>query len=114
MKFTDIYNSLSKKYLLEQDMQQPEGEAMSQSDAQPQPTVDSQLPNEETIDLNEEKYKSLLLMIQKALIYVAKDDIDTRNRISGIQQTIEQSPMKAEKILLDELEKLTNQFPKEE
>lgn len=94
-------------------MQQPEGEARSQSDAQPQPTVDSQLPNEETIDLNEEKYKSLLLMVQKALIFVAKDDIDTRNRISDIQKIIEQAPIKAEKILMNELETLTNQFPKE-
>ena len=28
-------------------------------------------------------------MVQKALIYVAKDDIDARNRISDIQKIIE-------------------------
>jgi hypothetical protein len=118
MKFIEIYNNLAKKYLLEQDenfeMNQTSPEmAENQNEMQVPNTVDSQLPTEETIDLNEEKYKSLLLMIQKALIHVAKDNLDARNRLSDIQKVIEQTPMKAEKILLDELENLTNQFPKQ-
>lgn len=112
MKFSEIYNNLSKKYLLEQESIQ-QNEQPIQNQQENQPKIDSQLPSEETIDLNEEKYKSLLLMIQKALIFVAKDNIDARNRLSDIQRMIEQTPMKAEKILLDELENLTNQFPKE-
>jgi hypothetical protein len=112
MKFSEIYNNLSKKYLLEQETIQP-NEQNVENQTENEPKIDSQLPNEETIDLNEEKYKSLLLMVQKALIYVAKDDIDTRNRISDIQKIIEQTPIKAEKILMNELETLTNQFPKD-
>lgn len=112
MKFSEIYNNLAKKYLLEQESIQ-QNEQPVENQPENQPNIDSQLPTEETIDLNEEKYKSLLLMIQKALIFVAKDNIDARNRLSDIQRTIEQTPIKAEKILLDELENLTNQFPKE-
>lgn len=117
MKFTNLYNNLAKKYLLEQDENQQNlpNQPVDQEQASaemPEQTIDSKLPDEETIDLNEEKYKSLLLMVQKALIQASKDNVDVRNRLADIEKVIETTPLKAENMLRSELELGVGQFPK--
>lgn len=110
MKFSDIYNSVASKYLLEQDEQQIQQQ--EQQPAETQQTIKSELPTEETIDLNEEKYKALLLMVQKALIIAFKDNPDARNRLADIEQLIDRDPKKAEDSLSSEMNLSTSEFPK--
>lgn len=121
MKFYDLYKEVAKEYLTEQEMSELENQendldAPQQSvENQEEPTenqIESELPTEETIDLNEEKYKALLLMIQKALIASSKEDIDKRNRLADIQQKIETNPKEAENLLKIELGDFGSEFPK--
>jgi hypothetical protein len=121
MKFYDLYKEVAKEYLTEQEMSELENQENELNvpqqplENQEEPVenqIESELPTEETIDLNEEKYKALLLMIQKALIDSSKEDIDKRNRLADIQQKIETNPKEAENLLKIELGDLGSEFPK--
>ena len=113
MKFLQLFKEAAKSYLTEQEMQEMEQE---QGNVVPTPEtteeINTALPDEETIDLNEEKYKSLLLIIQKSLILAFKDDEIKRNEISDLTKQIETAPMDAEKTLISILDQSSSGFPK--
>jgi hypothetical protein len=60
---------------------------------------------------DEEKYKALLLMVQKALIMAYKNDTDKRNNLSDLEKKIETEPKEAEKTLQSFLDSTQSNFP---
>lgn len=114
MKFADVYKQAVFTFLKEQDEQQqllqtPEGAPAPE----PVPVSDeitSELPTEETVDLNEEKYKTLLLAIKKALEASVKDDLEKRKIVSDID--IDANPKAAEELLMSLLNAESAEFPK--
>lgn len=113
MKFKDIFNEAAKQYLTEQEMQNIESPETEIAPSEQGGEIDSALPTEETIDLNEEKYKALLLMVQKALILAYKDNVEKRSKIADLQQKIEQDPKTAEELLSGELDLSETDFPED-
>ena len=115
MKFKDIFEKVAKQYLTEQQVQDMMNDASNETEQVQQPEVNpemqSELPTEETIDLNEEKYKALLLMVQKALILAYKDDTNKRNDLADIESKIETSPKEAESSLQSLLDSNVSNFP---
>lgn len=114
MKFLQLFKETAKSYLTEQEMQEMENADVQATDQMPETTeeINTALPDEETVDLNEEKYKALLLMIQKALILAFKDDEVKRNEISDLALKIENTPKEAEKVLISMLDQSSSSFPK--
>lgn len=104
MKFADIYNKTASLYLKEQE--EPL-EPLQVSDE-----ITTELPTPETIDLNEEKYKMLLIALKKALESSAKDDLEKRKIISDIN--IDINPKSAEDQLMSILNSDSSEFPKSE
>ena len=113
MKFKDIFNEAAKQYLAEQEMQNIESSETEIAAPEQSGEIDSALPTEETIDLNEEKYKALLLMVQKALTIAYKDNVEKRSKIADLRQKIEQDPKTAEGLLSNELELSESDFPED-
>jgi hypothetical protein len=114
MKFSQIYNEAAKQYLTEQDMAPAPEESMLSGEEQPvvSDEMETALPNEETIDLDEEKYKSLLFLIQKALLMAFSDDETKRNEIANLNQKINKSPKDAESDLINIMDQSPTNFPK--
>jgi hypothetical protein len=112
MKFKDIFDKAARQYLTEQQADEMMAEDPAVQQPQQNDVIDSELPTEETIDLNEEKYKALLLMVQKALIMAYKDDTDKRNSLSDLEKKIETKPMEAEESLQSFLDSTQSNFPK--
>lgn len=90
-KFVNLINSVIE----EQELNIDEIKDTKPSDVSD--SIDSALPTPETIDLNEEKYKTLLMAVKKAL-YKSTDDLDLKNTISNI--IIDVNPKKAEEELM--------------
>jgi hypothetical protein len=113
MKFLQLFKETAKSYLTEQEMQEMENAGGEAANQMPETSeeIATALPDEETIDLNEEKYKALLLMIQKALILAFKDDEVKRNQISDLTLKIENTPKEAEKVLIGMLDQSSSSFP---
>jgi hypothetical protein len=111
MKFKDIFDKAARQYLTEQQADEMMAEDPSVEQSQPTEVLDTELPTEETIDLNEEKYKALLLMVQKALIMAYKNDTDKRNNLSDLEKKIETEPKEAEKTLQSFLDSTQSNFP---
>ena len=114
MKFDDIYNKTAILYIKEQDETQIDPSVMGET---PQPEqvsdeISSAMPTPETVDLNEEKYKTLLLALKKALEAAAGDDLAKRKVISDID--IESDPKKAEEYLISLLDADTAEFPQKQ
>jgi hypothetical protein len=106
MKFQKIYNKAAVFYIKEQqENEQPE--PMQVSDE-----ITSELPTPETIDLTEEKYKTLLLALKKALESAAGDDLEKRKVISNIN--VDTDPKSAEDQLISILNAESSEFPKSE
>lgn len=103
MKFEEIYNKAAVFYLKEQD--ENEGVQATQISDE----ITSELPTPETVDLNEEKYKTLLLALKKALEAAAKDDLEKRKIISDINIDID--PKSAEQQLISLLNTASSEFP---
>lgn len=103
MKFEEIYNKAAVFYIKEQDENQ-EVQPTQISDE-----ITSELPTQETVDLNEEKYKTLLLALKKALEAAAKDDLEKRKVISDIN--IDVDPKAAEQQLISLLNTASSEFP---
>jgi len=104
MKFSEIYNKTASLYLKEQE---ETTEPVQVSDE-----ITTELPTPETVDLNEEKYKTLLLALKKALESAAKDDLEKRKIISDIN--IDLNPKSAEDQLMSILNSDSSEFPKSE
>lgn len=113
MKFADVYRQAAFTFLKEEEQLTPQDQLSP--DSQPQQVSDeitSELPNEETIDLNEEKYKTLLLALKKALESSVKDDLEKRKVISDID--VDADPKNAEAQLIALLNAESSEFPKEQ
>lgn len=104
MKFEELYNKVAPLYIKEQEEQT--------MPAQVSDEISSQLPTPDTVDLNEEKYKTLLLALKKALELSAKDDLEKRKVISDIN--IDANPKDAEEQLISILNTDSSEFPKSE
>lgn len=108
MKFEQVYKKASQLLLKEQDENiNPNDMVTNVSDE-----VTSELPTPETIDLTEEKYKTLLLALKKALESAAGDDLEKRKAISNIN--IDSDPKSAEDQLISMLNADSSEFPKSE
>lgn len=103
MKFEEIYNKAAVFYLKEQE------ENQGTEPTQISDEITSELPTPETVDLNEEKYKTLLLALKKALEAAAKDDLEKRKVISDIN--IDADPKAAEQQLISLLNTASSEFP---
>jgi hypothetical protein len=101
MKFEELYNKVAPLYIKEQEEQTA---PMQVSDE-----ISSQLPTPDTVDLNEEKYKTLLLALKKALEVAAKDDLEKRKVVSDIN--IDADPKAAEEQLISILNTDSSEFP---
>lgn len=113
MKFADVYRQAAFAFLKEEEQLNPD-EQLS-PEAQPQQVSDeitSGLPDEETIDLNEEKYKTLLLALKKALEGTVKDDLEKRKVISDID--VDGDPKTAEEQLIALLNAESSEFPQKQ
>lgn len=104
MKFEELYNKVAPLYLKEQEEQIMPTQVSDE--------ISSQLPTPDTVDLNEEKYKTLLLALKKALELSAKDDLEKRKVISDIN--IDANPKDAEEQLISILNTDSSEFPKSE
>jgi hypothetical protein len=102
-KFINLINSVIE----EQELNIDATEDIKPADTSD--SIDSALPTPETIDLNEEKYKTLLMALKKSL-YKATDDLDLKNTISNI--TVDRDAKKAEEDLMNILNQL--EMPTEE
>lgn len=102
-KFINLINSVIE----EQELNIDASEDIKPADTSD--SIDSALPTPETIDLNEEKYKTLLMALKKSL-YKATDDLDLKNTISNI--TVDKDAKKAEEDLMNILNQL--EMPTEE
>jgi len=115
MKFEEVYKQAVFTFLKEQDEQEQLLQAFPENipaTAEPTPVSDeitSELPTEETIDLNEEKYKTLLLALKKALEASVKDDLEKRKTISDID--IDSDPKAAEEQMISILNAESSDFP---
>lgn len=105
MKFAELYNKVAPLYLKEQDEQQLQQTEPTQVSDE----ISSQLPSPDTVDLNEEKYKTLLLALKKALELSTKDDLEKRKIISDIN--IDADPKEAEEQLISILNTDSSEFP---
>jgi hypothetical protein len=105
MKFDTIYKQAAFTFLKEQ-------EESFEDPLQVSDEITSELPTPETIDLNEEKYKTLLLALKKALEMSVKDDLEKRKIISDID--VDNNPQNAEEQLISILNADTSKFPKAE
>lgn len=103
MKFEEIYNKAAVFYIKEQE-ENKQSEPTQISDE-----ITSELPTPETVDLNEEKYKTLLLALKKALEAAAKDDLEKRKVISDIN--VDADPKTAEQQLISLLNSASSEFP---
>jgi phosphoribosylformylglycinamidine (FGAM) synthase PurS component len=97
-KFINLINTVIEEQSLDIEEQFPTEVVKDVSNS-----IDSALPTPETIDLNEEKYKTLLMALKKSL-YKATDDLDLKNAISNIN--IDRDPKKAEEELMNILNQL--------
>lgn len=108
MKFEQVYKKASQLLLKEQDENiNPNDMVTNVSDE-----VTSELPTPETIDLTEEKYKTLLLALKKALESAAGDDLEKRKVVSNIN--VDADPKSAEDQLISILNAESSEFPKSE
>lgn len=108
MKFDEIYKKASLSLIKEQDENVDSANMITNVSNE----VTSELPTPETIDLTEEKYKTLLLALKKALESSAKDDLEKRKVISDIN--IDSDPKSAEEQLISILNAESSEFPKSE
>lgn len=108
MKFEQVYKKASEFLIKEQE------ENINQNDmvTNVSDEITSELPTPETIDLNEEKYKTLLLALKKALESAAGDDLEKRKVISNIN--VDADPKSAEDQLISILNAESSKFPKSE
>lgn len=108
MKFEQVYKKASEFLIKEQE------ENINQNDmvTNVSDEITSELPTPETIDLNEEKYKTLLLALKKALESAAGDDLEKRKVISNIN--VDADPKSAEDQLISILNAESSEFPKSE
>lgn len=108
MKFEQVYKKASEFLIKEQE------ENINQNDMVDNVSdeITSELPTPETIDLNEEKYKTLLLALKKALESASKDDLEKRKVISNIN--VDADPKSAEDQLISILNAESSEFPKSE
>lgn len=95
-KFINLINNVIEEQELNLDQDIINTEPQKQSEE-----INSALPTPETIDLNEEKYKTLLSALKKSL-YKSTSNLDLKNKISEIK--IEEDPKKAEELLMSILD----------
>jgi hypothetical protein len=91
-KFINLINTVIEEQELNIDKETITTEPEKQSEE-----INSALPTPETIDLNEEKYKTLLSALKKSL-YKSTTNLDLKNKIAEIK--IEEDPKKAEELLM--------------
>ena len=108
MKFDEIYKKASCDLIKEQEENVNSADMISNISDE----ITSELPTPETIDLTEEKYKTLLLALKKALESAAGDDLEKRKVISDINIDID--PKSAEEQLISILNTQSSEFPKSE
>lgn len=108
MKFDEIYKKASLSLIKEQEETVDSADMITNVSNE----ITSELPTPETIDLTEEKYKTLLLALKKALESAAGDDLEKRKVISDIN--IDTDPKSAEEQLISILNAESSEFPKSE
>lgn len=108
-KFINLINSVIEEQDLDTQKLEPSKDSTIEKPKDVSDSIDSALPTPETIDLNEEKYKTLLMALKKAL-YKSTDDLDLKNTISNI--IVDKDPKKAEGELMNILNQL--EMPKSE
>jgi hypothetical protein len=108
-KFINLINNVIEEQDLNIEKPDPSKDFTSGEPKDVSDSIDSALPTPETIDLNEEKYKTLLMALKKAL-YKSTDDLDLKNTISNI--IVDNNAKKAEEELMSILNQLD--MPKSE
>lgn len=101
--FINLINSVIEEQELDIEKPDPSKDFTPGTPKDVSDSIDSALPTPETIDLNEEKYKTLLTALKKSL-YKSTDDLDLKSNISNIN--VDKDPKKAEEDLMNILNQI--------